>query len=426
MTNLTHSTLPVAVIGAGGAGLYASRLLEEHHEVTLFEAADKCGGHANTVTVEINSEKLAVDVGFMVYNSGNYPLFCKLLDELNIQGVPTTMSFSVHDVLRDIEYNGGTWLGLLADKKNLLKSGFWRMLYDIVLFNYRAKRDLIKQNLSDNESFGSYLQRSGYGELFTECYCLAMGAEIWSCGKKDIKFFPARFVLEFFDNHGLLQIFRRPQWLYIPGGSQRYIENLLKGLKTKPRTGTKVVAVTSLPDGVRLFFTDGHSEDFSKVVISTHSDEALALLKEPSKNQRDILGAIKYVNNKAILHTDTSLLPPHKLAWAGWNYALALDKEKNTHYHYATYNLTMLQHLKTTATVCLTFNEGISQVAQEHVLDQLDFNHPIIDTNAYQAQQKFKEINHETNIYFCGAYWYNGFHEDAIRSAYECVQQLLA
>ena len=407
----------VAVIGAGVSGLACADSLGAQ-TAALFDSSPRPGGHAHTRTVEYGGVKADADVAFMVYNRGNYPHFCRLLEQKQISGRPTDMSFSVVHEEFNLEYNGGNLRGLFADSRNLFQPHFRRMLTDILRFNKIARRDLHGGEVPDDETVAEYVVRRGLSKYFADAYLLPMGASIWSCSRGDFAATPARFALSFFDNYGLLQLFNRPQWMHIPGGSQRYVKAVIDSLE--PGTWRGDATVTSVrveDDNVYVRVNNQDEEQFDAAVLAVHAPEALQMLSNPSDVEREVLSSFIYTANRGALHTDDSILPSRKAARACWNYRVFGNGEDAQ--AAATYNLSLLQHLphgKDGSPLLLTLNAGIAKINPDKILSHLDYAHPLPDATAMKARARADEINGQRGLFFCGAYWGDGFHEDGAAS----------
>ena len=414
---MSEQTKRIAVIGTGISGLTCAYLLHKKHRVTVFEANDYVGGHTHTVDVDVNSERQAIDTGFIVFNDWTYPNFIKLMAQLGVVSQPTEMSFSVKNSATGLEYNGNNLNTLFAQRSNLLNPAFLGMIKDIVKFNRTCKQPALQQR-AGNVTLGEFIQRQGYGNAFTHNYLLPMCAAIWSTSINDVKAFPLRFFLQFFNNHGLLNITNRPQWFTLVGGSRSYIAPITKGFADRIHLNAGVTHVEHTDRGIFLRTTDAQRTDlyFDQVIFACHSDQALAMIAEPTDDQRDILGAIKYAPNDVVLHRDISVLPERKLAWASWNYAIK-DRVNATHQPASvTYNMNILQRLKAYYTYCVTLNDSNAIAPDKHI-QSFNYAHPQFNQHSVQAQQRRHQICGQDGLHFCGAYWYNGFHEDGVRSA---------
>jgi len=401
----------VAIVGAGIAGNVAARHLHRTgHEITVFEAGSHVGGHTHTHVID----DLAIDTGFIVFNERTYPNFTALLKELDIESQPSHMSFSVRNEASGLEYNGTSVATLFAQRRNLVRPSFYRMLADIVRFNREAPR-LLAQSVSP--CLGDYLQAHRYSSEFIDDYLVPMGAAIWSTDPERMLGFPARFFVRFLVNHGMLSIHDRPQWRVIRGGSARYVEKLIAPFRHRIRIGTAVRSVRRIPSGV---LVDG--ERFDHAFIACHADQALALLADPSPIERDVLGAIRYQENEAALHTDTALLPRRRRAWAAWNYHVLPRHEGPVA---LTYNMNILQSLDASQTYCVTLNRT-RDIDPHHILKRITYHHPLFTPEAVAAQQRHAELNGARRTYYCGAYWRFGFHEDGVVSALAALRDFEA
>lgn len=413
--------MKIAVIGGGIAGMMSWYLLRRQHDVTLFEAGDYLGGHTATVDVTVGGRHFAIDTGFIVFNNWTYPLFNRFIAELKVPFQNTTMSFAVTDRARDFEYNGNNLWSLFAQKRNLLRPSFWLMLRDIVRFNKIAKQALAEQHTDLDLPIDQFLQKHQLGKQLRDHYLLPMGAAIWSAGLTDMPDFPLRFFLQFCNNHGLLNISDRPQWAVIKGGSREYVKAMLAQCGDEGiLLNSPVRQVRRHADGVTIELADGRQQHFDKVVFACHSDQALALLGDASADEQRILGGIAYQPNEVVLHTDTRLLPKRRAAWAAWNYLLGRDSEQQAT---LSYNMNMLQGITADTTFVVTLN-ATSQIAPDKILRQFVYAHPVYNNSTMQSQQQRAVINGVNNSYFCGAYWYNGFHEDGVRSAVDVAALL--
>ena len=352
----------IAVVGGGISGMMSWYLLQQKHDVTLFEANDYLGGHTATVQVNVAGQDYAIDTGFIVFNDWTYPIFNRFLSELGVAFQPTEMSFSVKNSAQNLEYNGNTLTSLFAQRRNLLRPSFWLMLRDIVRFNRLGKQLLASNDADLDLALGDFLAKHGFGAAIRDNYLLPMGAAIWSAGLADMPAFPLRFFLRFFNNHGLLNISNRPQWSVISGGSKRYVDALVTKLGSdKLKLNQRIRAISRDDKGVILSFDDGRTEHFDKLVMACHSDQALALLGESATLQeQQILGSIAYQQNDVVLHTDTRLLPKRKRAWAAWNYNLDANvSDKAT----LTYNMNLLQGISAPVTFCVTLWVGTANIS---------------------------------------------------------------
>lgn len=403
----------IAIIGSGISGLTAAYLLNRCCEITVFEKADRLGGHTATIDVEFGGEKHAIDTGFIVYNDWTYPNFIKLLTKLGVDSQATSMGFSVASKEAKFEYAGNNLNALFSQRRNLLSLDFLRMLRDIARFNRQAKEDLRQMTISREMTLGEYLEKNRYSEVFAHYYLVPMGAAIWSASLATMKEFPVYFFVQFFHNHGLLNITDRPQWRVIKGGSKQYIQPLVASFADRIVTSANIVHVRRSASGAHLTFADGREEFFDQVVFATHSDEALALLADASDDEKKILGDIPYSDNSVLLHHDESLLPVKRRAWSSWNYRLLGDQESLP---IVTYNMNMLQGIESKTTFCVSLNAD-SYVDPSKIIGRFNYAHPQFSLKAIQAQARWADINGCNSTWFCGAYWANGFHEDGVVSA---------
>lgn len=411
----------IAVIGGGISGMMSWYLLRQQHQVTLFEAGNYLGGHTATVDVSVNGREYAVDTGFIVFNNWTYPLFNRFIAELQVPFQHTTMSFAVTDRAADFEYNGNNLWSLFAQKRNLLRPFFWRMLRDIVRFNKIAKQAVADNSADLDLPIDAFLQKHQLGNDMRDKYLLPMGAAIWSAGLTAMPDFPLRFFLQFCNNHGLLNINDRPQWAVIKGGSRQYVKAMLKKCGTDGiRLNSPVAQVRRFDESVEIALADGSTEHFDQVVFACHSEQALKMLADATATERQVLGGIAYQDNDVVLHTDIRLLPKRKAAWAAWNYLLGADAATRAT---LSYNMNMLQGIQSDTTFVVSLNAS-NQIADEHVLRRFTYAHPVYNQSTVQSQARRSEINGQNRSYFCGAYWYNGFHEDGVRSAVDVAAML--
>ena len=410
----------IAIVGAGVAGLTAARLLRRKFEISVFEANDYAGGHSNTVATEVEGRQFQVDTGFIVCNDRNYPSFLGLLRELQVELVPTEMSFSVSNPAIGLEYNGHNLNTLFAQRGNLLRGAFLRMLFDILRFNRAAQPLAGPASGRVDTSLGDFLARREFGQLFAENYLLPMVAAIWSCEPGQARDFPMSMLARFFANHGLLSLFNRPRWFSIAGGSRSYVRALTADFSDQIRLSTPVRGVRRTGAGVRLRL-DAGEEDFDQVVLACHSDQALALLESPTKAESAILGAIPYRPNSVLLHHDDSLMPGRKRAWASWNFrAGGADGGRPP---IVTYCMNILQRLPSPRPLLVSLNAE-ELVDPAAVLAEFDYSHPQYSAQSLRAQARRGEICGVDGIHYCGAWCYDGFHEDAVRSALDVCRRL--
>lgn len=411
--------MKIAVIGAGISGMYAAYQLGRTHQITVFDKNDYVGGHTATKLVRVDSGQYAIDTGFIVCNSKTYPNFLALMDALAVRYQPTEMSFAVSCADTGLEYNGTTLNQLFAQRRNLLRPKFWRMVTEILRFNTLAKALLHEGSIDTQETLGAFLKKHHFEGWVVTHYLAPMTAAIWSTPLCDVLNFPLAFFLQFCDNHGLLNINDRPQWYTIKGGSHQYVKALIAHTNAHFEVDAKIASVTRTPHHVELRFNDGHTQFFDKLVLACHSDQALALLTDASEQERTILSAIPYEESDVLLHTDTRLLPKRKLAHAAWNYLLSEKDKRPT----LTYHMNILQGIHSPETFCVTLNRK-DAITPEKILGRYRYAHPQFTPAAIVAQKRHHEISGQRNTYYAGAYWFNGFHEDGVVSAQRVIQQL--
>jgi predicted NAD/FAD-binding protein len=407
----------IAVIGTGISGMVAAYRLCAEHDVTVYEAGAYIGGHTHTVDVLSKGNAYAVDTGFIVHNDWTYPRFIALLEELGVPWQDSDMSFSVRCDKSGLEYNGTSINSLFAQRRNLVRPSFLRMVADILRFGARAPALLAPG--APQLSLGDYLRGEGYSRFFIEHYIVPMGAAVWSSRPADMLEFPARFLVEFFSNHGFLNVNRRPVWRVVRGGSREYVKRLTAPFASRIRLNTPVESLVRQPLKVCLRLKDGTVEHFDQVFIACHSDQALAMLGDASAAEADILGAISYQENEALLHTDIRLMPQRRLAWAAWNYHIPAQPVERVA---VTYNMNILQGLQAPESFLLSLNRS-DKIDPRKVLGRFVYHHPVYTAAAVAAQRRRHEINGTRRTYFCGAYWGYGFHEDGVKSAEDSLEE---
>jgi predicted NAD/FAD-binding protein len=427
----------IAIIGSGISGLTTAYLLAKKHKVTVFEKSEYIGGHTATVDVEVTGKSYAIDTGFIVFNNKTYPNFLALLDEIGVGKQEAEMSFSVHNTKTKLEYNGHNLDTLFAQRRNLFRPKFWRLVTEILRFNKLCKQAFDSQQYNEADTLGDFLIEHNFSQFFAEHYILPMGAAIWSSSLTQMEGFQFQFFVKFFHNHGLLNIADRPQWYVIPKGSRSYLSPLCQSFSDRIRVNSDIKFITRNNDKVQLHFSDldnekgdindigdlnnqkAHVEEFDEVVLACHSDQALALLADPSSEESAILRAMPYSENSVVLHTDISLLPKRKKAWASWNYQLSADRDKPAS---VTYNMNILQGLNSEHTFCVTLNQRES-IAPEKILREFTYHHPTFSLESIEAQQQRKQICGQRHTHYAGAYWHSGFHEDGVRSGVEVAER---
>ncbi|MDJ0974361.1 MAG: FAD-dependent oxidoreductase [Planctomycetota bacterium] len=409
----------IVVIGSGISGLLAARRLCTEHEVTVFEAGPWIGGHTNTVRVPEGDHEVPVDTGFIVHNTRNYPGFTALMDELGCATQDSDMSFSVQSSRTGLEWKGSTdnTLGsIFAQRKNLFRPTFLRMLKDILRFNREAPGDLA--TASDSLTLGAYLEDRRYGRPFIEQYIVPMGAAVWSAIPSMLLKFPARYFVRFFENHGFLQLKGRPVWRVLVGGSSAYIDPLIAPFRNRVHVNTPVRSLARRDDGVEVCLDDAAPLLFDAAVVATHSDQALRLLADPTSAELDVLGSIPYQANDTVLHTDARMMPETRRAWAAWNYHVPAGDDRPAT---VTYHMNHLQSLDGPVDYFVTLNRT-EDIDPSTILRRFTYHHPVYTPETRRAQQQKQAINGVKRTWYCGAYWGYGFHEDGVQSALDVVQ----
>jgi len=412
--------LRIAVVGGGIAGLGAAWLLGRQHAVTLFEAGSYAGGHANTVDVTVDGIRHPVDTGFLVFNRRTYPNLCGLFGELDVPIVASDMSFGVSLQAEGIEWAGTDLTTLFAQRSNLVRPAFWQMLRDLKRFNRETTR-LAREHSAPDLSLGEYLDRHAYGEPFRNWYLLPMAAAIWSCPTAQMLAYPLATFLRFCHNHGLLQILDRPQWLTVKGGSREYVNRMLPEISGL-RLDAAVRSVVRDATGVTVMTDRGH-EHFDAIVFACHSDTTLAILgADATPAERAVLGAVRYQPNRAVLHTDPALLPQRRRVWSAWNY-LAGEGQADQRPVSVSYLLNQLQPLPFTSPVAVSLNP-FREPAPEHLIAEFEYDHPVFDQAAIDAQAHLPALQGRRHSWFAGAWTGYGFHEDGLRSAVDVAAML--
>lgn len=409
----------IAIVGSGISGLVVAYLLHDVHDITLFEADNRLGGHAHTVRVETLDQAHNVDTGFVVFNEGAYPNFTRLIRRLGVQSQVGDMSFSVQCAASGLEYSSDSLDTLFAQRGNLLKPWFYRMLADIRRF-YRNAHEVIEGNGHfRGVTLGDYLRDRGYSRAFIDQHIVPMGAAIWSAGPAQLESFPISQFVRFFHNHSFLQISGRPQWRTISGGSRTYVDAISRPFRDRIRLSSPVRSIRRFEDRVELTTDARPNERFDAVVIATHSDQALRMLADPSDSERDVLGAIGYQRNDTVLHTDRRMLPQREKVWASWNYYRPKTDPNRVA---ITYCMNKLQKIESPAPYCVTLNRD-ADIEESRVVRRMVYHHPIFNEAAFAAQERHGEISGVRRTHYCGAYWGYGFHEDGVRSALGVCQQ---
>ncbi|WP_448568252.1 NAD(P)/FAD-dependent oxidoreductase [Thalassotalea ganghwensis] len=409
----------IAVIGSGISGLVNAYLLSKKHQVTVYEKNNYIGGHTATVDIEYGGQAYAIDTGFIVFNDRTYPNFLALLSQLGVDKQATEMSFSVRNCQSGLEYNGHNLNTLFAQRRNVFSPKFIGLVREILRFN-RLCKDIYHHNrYRDAMTLGQFLTEQKFSQFFAEHYILPMGAAIWSSSIAQMEAFEFKFFVQFFYHHGLLNVTDRPQWYVIPGGSKNYIPPLVKPFEERIHLNSHITEIKRVNDKIELYFDDNSMEVFDELVLACHSDQALALLADPTEQERQILSAMPYRANDVVLHTDERLLPKRKLAWASWNYQLNQDRSVPAS---VTYNMNILQGIKSDTTFCVTLNQRHA-IAEEKIIKSFTYHHPVFSVTSLAAQQQRSLICGKNHTHFAGAYWYNGFHEDGVKSAVDIANR---
>lgn len=411
--------MKIAVVGTGIAGLATAYLLHTQHDVVVYEAADRAGGHTHTVRVDLADETHHIDCGFIVHNDRNYPLLTRLFRELQVATQPSEMTFSVINEKTGCEWNGKNLATMFAQPRNMLRPSFLKMLTDIASFNKQA-RALLQSNANDNPTLEEFLQRHSLsGDVVTN-YIVPLGSAIWSANPATFTAFPARTLFHFLDNHGLLRVAGRPTWRSVQGGASTYVERITRILGDRVRLSTPVASVARHDNGVTITTTHGATDTYDHVVLACHTDEVLGLLSHPTPIETDILRGFSYQPNVVTLHTDTALLPKAKRAWASWNYHVTTtDRSLPT----VTYHMNRLQKLTSSHQFLVTLNRE-HEIDPLQVLHQVVMSHPVYDHRTVASQQRLAEIQGTDRVWFAGAGWGHGFHEDGMRSAVAVAEAL--
>lgn len=414
-------TARVAIVGSGIAGLSAAHHLHGHADIRLFEAGDYFGGHTHTVDITLPGAKgpvnFGVDTGFLVYNERTYPGLIDLFQQLGIETANSDMSFSVQAPWgksgRTLEWNGADLNSVFAQRSNLLRPKFWWLLREIIRFNTLCTQ--LAQSYDDGalmQALQNFLNHHGFGDTFRDTYLLPMLGCIWSCPTSQMLQFPAATMVRFCDNHGLLQVNNRPQWFTVQGGAKHYVQAITSRIENK-HLNTPVQSIERDANGVVLHTARG-AERFDHVVIAAHADQALQMLAQPTAEERDVLSQVGFQNNRAVLHTDASVMPQKRLAWAAWNYQRTADTQENARVclHYW---LNKLQPLPFNQNVFVSLNPA-QPMAAEHVLGEFDYAHPVFDLAAIQAQRRVNSLQGVNHTWFAGAWMGYGFHEDGFKA----------
>tara|TARA_B110000014_G_scaffold264451_1_gene266198 strand:+ start:948 stop:2189 length:1242 start_codon:yes stop_codon:yes gene_type:complete len=406
--------MKIAIVGSGISGNSLAYTLSKNHNITLFEKNNRLGGHSHTHEIISQGNKINVDTGFIVFNKRTYPLFTKLLDELNVKYEKSNMSFSVFSKERKFEYNGTNLNSMFSQRKNILNYKFIKMIYEIIKFN-RVALSLL--SLKTEISLETFLKQNNFSDYFCKNYILPMGSAIWSSNINSMLKFPAVLFIRFFNNHGMLNINDRPQWLTISNGSKEYVDKLTASIQKNIRLNCPVRKVTRNKDSVSIVHSNG-TEKFDYIFFTCHSNEALKIISDPSVKEKKILSSIPYSKNEVTLHTDESIMPKNKLTWAAWNYNIDNANDKPIA---LTYNMNILQNLITQETIMVTLNDS-GNINPNNILKKITYEHPLFSLESVEAQKNYKSISGVNRTGYAGAYWGNGFHEDGVRSAFNAIK----
>ncbi len=409
--------MKIAIVGTGISGNVAAYHLNKQHDITVYEANSHIGGHTHTHDITVDGKQYNLDTGFIVFNYWTYPHFTRLLDELGVAVQKSEMSFSVKCHETGLEYNGNNLNSLFAQRRNLLNPYFYKLISDILRFNKQALDMLAAA--PQQTTLGEFLAANQYSEQFISKYIIPMGAAIWSQNPQSMFLFPAQFFIRFFKNHGLLSVNDRPDWYVIKNGSRSYVDKLVASFQDKILINTAVKQVKRTAHGVFITDNHGHTAEYDYVLMASHADQTLRMLVDKNATEQDILSNFPYQENKVVLHTDTSILPKRKLAWASWNYHIPKHDVTSVP---VTYNMNRLQSINADKTFCVTLNDT-GEIDERNIIKTLSYDHPLFTPESINAQQRLPEINGRNRTYYCGAYWRNGFHEDGVVSALTAINQ---
>lgn len=410
----------LAIIGTGIAGMASAWLLHQRFQIQVFEQNNYIGGHTNTVFVPEGGHTIPIDTGFIVCNKENYPMLMRLFQELDVPLKKTDMSFSVQHIAQRLEYCGSSLSSLFVQKKNLFSPRYIRFLMQVNKFNKICSEVLEDASLHDL-SIADYATLRGLGNDFLQWYILPMSSALWSTPFSTTMQFPVRSLVRFFHNHGLLGLDTQHQWYTVKGGSEVYKQKLIAPFRDKITVNRKVTQVTSLTNGVELQFADGSKEIFDKVMIAAHADQALHMLNQPTDLQRELLAPFRYQINETVLHTDSSLMPAKKAAWSSWNYRIT---DSNADNGICTYWMNKLQQVSDREEYFVTLN-GTHSIRESSIFQKYAYEHPVFTIAAMRSQERLPELNKEGNVFFCGSYFRNGFHEDALMSAVHACREIV-
>jgi predicted NAD/FAD-binding protein len=413
--------MKTAIIGTGIAGMGCGHFLHAHDDLAIYEQNDYVGGHTNTVTVDEDGKPVYIDTGFMVFNYQTYPNLCKLFAELNAPVKKTDMSFSVQHVPSGLEYSGSSVNHLFAQRKNIFSLGYIKMLMEIGRFNKESVKILDDPHFA-NYSIGQYIKECGYSDDMLWKYLVPMSSAVWSTPMEQMLDFPAVTLVRFFQNHGFLGLDTQHQWYTLDKGSQSYREILIRPFKDRIHVNRKAIKVSRQDGKVIISAADGSQETFDRVIIATHGDQALALLESPTSEEQLLLSTFKYQYNKAVLHADENIMPKTKLAWSSWNYRI--QQQGNTLQPSTIYWMNRLQQVSDKKNYFVSINPHDNLDAKK-IIKEIDYEHPLFDVRAINAQLQLCTLNQHGPIYFCGSYFKYGFHEDAFASAVKLCSHLM-
>jgi uncharacterized protein len=405
--------MKIAIIGTGISGLTTAHLLSKKYDITVFEANDYIGGHTATVDVQVPSGKYAIDTGFIVFNNWTYDNFIKLMTTLKVAWKDSSMSFSVKSQASGLEYNGTSLNSLFAQRSNFFRPSFYRMVKDIMRFNKESHQVLESPT---NENLGAYLKKRNYSDEFKMNYIIPMGAAIWSASVEQMDLFPIEYFVRFFKNHGMLSVNERPVWKVIYNGSRSYLNPLIDSFRNQIHLNSEVIQVVRTENDVKMTVKQNNKlidYSFDEVVFASHSDQTMKMLFDITPLEKEILNGFSYQPNSVVLHTDISVLPKRRLAWAAWNYFIPKSDQGKVA---VTYNMNILQGINAPETFCVSLNMD-DQIASNKVLRRFTYHHPVFTRTAFESQKRWSEISGKNRTHFCGAYWGYGFHEDGVKSA---------
>jgi predicted NAD/FAD-binding protein len=411
----------VAVIGTGIAGMSAAYFLKDRYDITFFEKNNYAGGHTNTLTINENGKDIYVDSAFMVYNEITYPNLTKLFQELDVKTKSTDMSFSVQFKPEGLEYCGTGLNGLFSQRKNLLSRAFWKMLLDMNRFN-KESLEVLETNQYESYSISRYVKEKGYGSDFLVKFLIPMGSAVWSNPPGLVSEFPIVTLVRFFKNHGFLGLRGHYQWRTVVEGSQRYRDRILSHFTGKILTDTAVEKIRRAAGAVLVHDQHGREHSFDKIILASHADESLRMLEDPTEQEKNLLGNFSYHRNKATLHTDSSVMPKTKQAWSSWNYSLKVNPH-NKFMPTTIYYMNNLQQVSDKKDYFISINDS-GDVDPKKILWEGEYDHPVYNVQAIHAQKNLSELNKNGQIYYCGAYFRYGFHEDALTSGIETVKAI--